>query len=41
MIIALVCVLFAVIDTTILYSCVVVTGVSDRKIEKMCLSREN
>ena len=41
MVIALICALFAVIDVTILCSCIVVAGISDRKIEKIYLSREN
>ena len=41
MVITLICALFAVIDVTILYSCIVVAGISDRKIEKIYLSREN
>ena len=41
MVITLICALFAVIDATILYSCIIAASVSDRGIEKMCLSREN
>ena len=34
MVIALICALFAVIDTTILYSCIIAASVSEREIEK-------
>ena len=41
MIIVLICTLWAVMDATILYSCIIAASVSDREIEKMCLSCEN